>query len=173
MPNKAAGAVCAAQRLTRWLHAKQGTVIMNVKRVEFAGLSLRLPEGWFDVTDDLEKGSPFTLGKDDNALGALQFSVGLYISGKLANIDMDGLSSLFHDFIASQNLGTVKNVEQYHDGILSISGEFVNPEEFIRLWFVTDKINVAMITYVSTLVNDPSLPNEVAEADQIVKSISF
>jgi hypothetical protein len=146
---------------------------MDNQRVKFAGLSLILPDEWFDVTDDLEEGAPFTLGKGANALGALQFSVGHYASGKLPNIDMDNLSSLFFDFIAKNDLGNASKIEKTYEDTLSISGDFVTSDEFIRLWYATDKKNIALITYVSTLPEDPSLSKEVAEADQIVKSIVF
>lgn len=146
---------------------------MDDHRVTFAGISLILPGGWFDVTDDLEEDAPFTLGKGANALGALQFSVGHYVSGELPNINMEDLSSLFFDFIAKNELGNATNIEKTYEDTLSISGEFVTSDEFIRVWYATDKKNIALITYVSTLPEDPSLSKEVAEADWIVKSIVF
>ena len=146
---------------------------MNINRVEFAGLSLKLPKGWFDVTDDLDEGSLFTLRKENNALGALQFAVRFYESGKSPNINMDKLTSLLNDFSAKNELGTARNIKKCSEGILSISGEFVDSDEFVCIWYATDNNNIAMITYASTLTDDPLLPSEVAEADLIVKSIIF
>jgi hypothetical protein len=146
---------------------------MNTNRLEFDGISLKLPKGWLDVTGELDEGSPFTLRKENNALGALQFAVRLCESGKSPNIDMDKLTSFLNVYSAKNELGTARTIKKFNEGILSISGEFVNSYEFVCIWYVTDNNNLAMITYGSTFPDDPLLPGEVAEADQIVKSIIF
>ena len=51
-----------------------------MKDCRFADLSLKLSEGWYDITHDLPDGSPCTLAKDDG-VGALQFSVARYSGG--------------------------------------------------------------------------------------------
>ena len=146
---------------------------MTINRVKFAGFSVMLPKGWIDVTDELDEGSPFTLRKENNALGALQFAVRLCKPGKSPDINIDKLTSLLNDFSAKNELGTARNIKKCNEGMLSISGEFVNSDEFVCIWYVSENNNIAMITYGSTLADDSLLPGEVAEADQIVKSIIF
>jgi hypothetical protein len=53
---------------------------MQTKR-SFANVFLYLPWGWIDVTDDLPAGSPPTLSRGEKAVGALQFSTALYVTG--------------------------------------------------------------------------------------------
>jgi hypothetical protein len=146
---------------------------MNINRVEFDGISIKLPKGWFNVTSELDEGTPFTLRKENNALGALQFAVRLCESGKSQNFTIDKLTSLLNVFSAKNELGTARTIKKCNEGILTISGEFVNSDEYVCIWYATDNNNIAMITYASTLTDDPLLPGEVAEADQIVKSIIF
>jgi hypothetical protein len=146
---------------------------MKTNRVDFAGLSLELPKGWLDFTNDIDEVSLFTLRKENKAFGELQFAVRFNEAEKTANIDMERLTSLLNVFFAKNELGTAGNIKTCNEGILSISGEFADSDEFVCIWYATDKNNLAMFTYVSTLPDDPLLPSEVAEADQIVKSIIF
>jgi hypothetical protein len=150
-----------------------GAVNMNINRVKFAGFSLEFPKGWLDVTENSEEGCLFTLSKENDAYGALQFAVRFNESEKSSKLDMDKLTSLLNVFSAKNELGTAGNVKMCAEDILSISGEFVDSDEFVCIWYATDNNNLAMFTYVSTLTDDPLLPRKVAEADQIVKSIIF
>ncbi|HSO31026.1 MAG TPA: hypothetical protein VLT33_00880, partial [Labilithrix sp.] len=59
----------------------------------FAGLTMVIPDGWSDVTDDLPAGTPCTLARPDG-IGALQFSRAHYRGGVVPEITVEDLESL-------------------------------------------------------------------------------
>lgn len=59
----------------------------------FAGVRIALPNGWVDTSDDMPKGIPPTLAKPEG-VGALQFSVGRYLSGADPQVSLDDLDAI-------------------------------------------------------------------------------
>ena len=150
------------------------TQVMNTKRVLFAGLSILLPDDWQDVTDDLPTGSPFTLGKIGNdALGALQFSVAKYKRGPLPSFTKEKLELMIMDFFRAQSLGEPHVITTSSNKIILAKGDFQSEAKYSRIWYVSDRQNIVLVTYTSLQVKSPQLKNEVDEADAIVNSIEF
>ena len=147
---------------------------MNTKRVLFAGLSILLLDDWQDVTDDLPTGSPFTLGKIGNdAMGALQFSVAKYKRGALPSFTKEKLELMLIDFFHAQSLGEPHVLTSSSNNTILAKADFQSEAKYSRIWYVSDRRNIVLVTYTSLVVKSPQLKNEVDEADSIVSSIDF
>jgi hypothetical protein len=141
---------------------------MTPLRVSFAGLSVELATGWFDVTDDLSQPSPPTLAKIDG-LGALQVSVAIHESGKHPEIDRAALRDLLDSFAAGQQLGRPANVLESTGQTCWIAADFTSQGVFIRAWYVTNGRDVALVTYTSDAANR----TELEEAGAMVDTMRF
>jgi len=146
---------------------------MTANRITFAGLSIVVVNGWFDVTDDLPEGSPQTLAKSDSGIGALQFSVARYQAGSRPNVRGEDLRELLEEFAHDHGLGQPSNINELSGSPQSISGDFSSEAEFIRIWYVTNGSDVVLVSYVTQETLNALLPGELSEAEAIVRSIAF
>lgn len=144
-----------------------------MSRVSFSGVSLDLPPQWFDVSDDLPAGSPPTLSKGAAAVGALQFSIGRYKSGPVPSIGLPELGRMLHEFFGAKNLGAPIDVRSWNEGAVGTSGDHRTDDEFIRVWYISEGSNIALITFTCMEANSPSLTEELGEADRIARSVRF
>src|SRR5262249_1867647 len=128
---------------------------------------------WFDITEDLEPGSPYTLGKSDDAVGALQFSVAYYKSGDRPKIDCTALKSMLIAFFKNKDLGVPIDMACWSNGICCARGDFKSGTDAHRIWYLSNGQDIAFVTY-TTLVSYHSLfDSELKEAEAIVESICF
>jgi hypothetical protein len=146
---------------------------MTTGYVSFAGVDVMLPGDWVDVTDDLAEGSPYTLAKSESGIGALQFSVARYQSGPAPLFDLEKLRDLLNDFAKHHALGAPTNVHVEPGEPLVIRSDFRRGNEFIRVWYVTNGNDIALVTYVAQESQSPSLQGELREAGAIVRSIRY
>ena len=139
--------------------------------VEFHELQFDLPPDWEDITDDLDDKWPPTLSRR-SGVGALQFSIARYKSGKLADIGIGDLRKIGANFCADlpqkfrepvENVGRINTVEHVSDG----------EEELIAVWHLSNGRDVVMATYTSLTPKDPKTGYELNEARQLVESIEF
>lgn len=116
-------------------------------RVSFYGLSLGLPDGWVEITDDLPDGSPPTLARSDG-VGAAQFSIALYASGKAPHVGQQDLRDLLQDFASQHaiNIGAVIDVEAKCNCAYA-TGE--SEGHLLGVWYLSDGENIALVTYVA------------------------
>jgi hypothetical protein len=142
---------------------------MNM-RVGFAGVAITLPEGWYDVTDSSD--GPSTLARTEG-VGALQFSVAKYKSGVGPAVDVAGLRRLLFDFGESRRLGTPTNVIEGAGRSLFVVGDFNSASELVRVWYVSNGHDVALVTYVAEQPSDKRVFDETRSAQEIVESLEF
>lgn len=102
--------------------------------MQFAGLDMDAVPGWFDVTADLETGSPPTLAKEDG-IGALQFSSAKYAGGNDPRITATTLKSLLRDF---QNREGLPQPKQVAETARSASATFQEEDQLLRVWFLSN-----------------------------------
>ncbi len=145
---------------------------MTAQRVQFASVTLVLPDGWFDITDELVGGAPPTLAKA-NGIGALQFSVARYESGPEPLVQMADLRHLLQEFSENHDLGEAAAVKERTGEVMSVSGEFTTVGELVRAWYVSNGGHVALVTYTTQEPHDVRLVAEILETDAIVASIDF
>src|SRR5688572_21827977 len=100
------------------------------------GISIDLPEGWFDVTDDIEgENVPFTLGHEAGS-GALQFSVGLYRTGRKPDPSSADLADMVSRFAAAHDLGGPTDCAESSSPLRIASATF-HPGDFMRVWYAS------------------------------------
>lgn len=137
-------------------------------RCDCGTFSADLPVGWTDTTVE---DAPFTLSKEPDGVGALQFSVARYVDGVHPRISTSALVGLLQEFIEGSSQGPAESVVREDGDLLLAAGSFpLDSETFARAWFVSDGANVAKVTYVCA---KQDLGGELAEAERLVRSIRF
>lgn len=139
---------------------------------EFAGVRLSHDEEWLDITDDLPKGTPFTLAMGEEGAGVLQFSVGRYESGPRPDFDVRKLKKLLLEFADEKGLGPPGKLQERAIPPL-VSGDFESGDSYIRAWYLSDGESIALVTYTGGRLSDPTVERELRSAEEIVRSITF
>jgi hypothetical protein len=112
--------------------------------------------------------------RKEDGVGILQFSIAHFQSGREPSIDDSALSGLLQEFASSRNLGTPDGIKREEAGTRKIiRGDFIREDQVVAVWYVTDGWNVALVTYVSHEVHDPSLATELRDGDSIAASVEF
>jgi len=145
--------------------------MMNM-RVSIAEVTVDLPEGWFDVTDELPDSGPITLARSEG-VGAIQFSIAKYREGPQPAIDIAALQSLLLAFGDSRGLGSPANVSKGQGRNCFVSGDFGSTEEFVRVWYVSDGQDVALVTYVTQQPKNKATVEELRDAQVLIESLAF
>ena len=143
---------------------------MNM-RVGFAGVAISLPDGWYDITDSSADG-PSTLARSEG-VGALQFSVAKYKSGVRPAVDQTALHLLLLNFGESRGLGIPTNISEGVGRSPFVVGDFGSASELVRVWYVSNGLDVALVTYVTEQPFDTKVPEEIRSAQGIVESLEF
>ena len=147
---------------------------MNTDRIYFADVTIDLPDNWADMTEDLPEGSPYTLSRAFDGLGVLQFSVAYYKGGVEPDFDSDALESLLNEFFLAKGFGKPLGLVRWHDdAVMGLGAHCFLDEEYFRIWYVTDGMNIAFLTYTSLQAENQLTMEEANEAEDIVKSIRF
>jgi len=137
---------------------------------EYDLFSLRAPEGWADVTESLGiENCPITLALPEG-VGALQLSVARYIRGETPDPTPRQLAEMLKEFGQSRSLGPPNQVTMQAGRISKAAGSFSDDGDFVRVWYLTDGLHFAMVTYVCEMGCE-SL--ELDTCDQIVSSLKF
>jgi hypothetical protein len=144
---------------------------MKTHTVQFNGFSVETAPEWEDITHTLEGDSkPFTLARPTNGVGALQFSPAFYRRGPLPSPSPADLLSMAEEFGRSRSLGAPYDAVT-EDGALAIAGlSFHGGAEFTRVWFLSDKRNVMLATYVCDWGDQGE---ELTPCEAIVRSVRF
>ncbi|CAN7576973.1 hypothetical protein [Mesorhizobium caraganae] len=140
--------------------------------VQFHGITFDAPVGWEDITDDLPVGSPPTIAKA-SGVGAVQFSIAKYRSGKKPNADFGVLRSFMLEFcqkndIDANNIWAKKFNDKMCVGVLSKT-----EKQVLSAWYLSDGNDFALVTYISLDEEKHLMDEELEEARTIVSSISF
>lgn len=141
--------------------------------VEFYSLKLDLPKGWFDITKEVGNRTIPTLAKN-NGIGALQFSIARYSQGSKPNIRKKDLVEMINNKSELNSLG-IKDVKdcKIRNGI-GISGNCITPTEYFMLWYITNSIDLVLITYIALVSNSTDksdVKNEISDVKKIIQTI--
>jgi hypothetical protein len=137
---------------------------------DYEFFSLYAPEGWADVTESLEiDNSPITLALPEG-VGALQLSVAGYIRGEKPDPRPGQLAEMLKEFGQSRGLGPPNQVTMQAGRISKAAGSFSDDGDFVRVWYLTDGLHFAMVTYVCEMGCE-SL--ELDTCEHIVSSLEF
>ena len=133
------------------------------------GLTLDLAPDWCDVTDDLPgENVPFTLGREQGS-GALQFSTGIYHSGRVPDPSPEDLRRLLLDFASSRDLGDPSDL-QITDAPVRLAAATFRPDSFVRVWYISDGRSIALVTLTCESTPEPS---ELTDCEQMLRSVHF
>ncbi len=109
--------------------------------------TIRCSDGWCDITAEVEAADPpWTLVRPEE-VGAFQFSVATYQSGRVPDPPSQDLLSLLHDFGSSRQLGAPTDVVVEDADIRFAAGSFRFGDDFLRVWYVSDGQSFAKVTY--------------------------
>ncbi|MCE9660690.1 MAG: hypothetical protein K8R60_19345 [Burkholderiales bacterium] len=137
-------------------------------RANCGAFSADLPVGWADTTD---ANAPFTLCKQPDGVGALQFSIARYRSGVQPKINTSVLLGWLQELAESSSRGPAESVMQEDGDLRLAAGSFFpDSQTFARAWYASDGANVAKVTYVCA---KQDVGSELVEAERIVRSIRF
>jgi hypothetical protein len=138
--------------------------------IHFAAFTVVAPAGWEDVTDSLEiEDPPITLARADG-VGALQFSIAVYSRGERPDPSPDELLGMVVEFGKSRGLGTPGAVLTRAGPLRIAAGSFLSDDDFVRVWYVSDGLSFALVTYVCEAGREAE---ELADCEQIVRSLVF
>jgi len=143
-----------------------------VHKVRLGSIAVAAPKSWVDLTPDLDDpDAPYTLAKQDG-VGALQFSIAVYRRGKNPSISAADLQDMLREFERAQQLrkGFDRRNQEDALSITAASYHETESDDFIRLWYVSDGKNVALVSYTCSWA---APRNELQDCEHIVESISF
>ena len=140
-------------------------------RADFSTFSVDLPPGWGDITGDVDADDPPATVARDDGVGALQFGVALYKSGPRPRGDVEELQELLNRFAESHGWAPGSDATRENSPRGLVATNFRAGEEFVRVWYTSENGNFAFVTYTCA-AGDVS-PRELAEAERIVRSLSF
>ncbi|HWX21028.1 MAG TPA: hypothetical protein VN578_14100 [Candidatus Binatia bacterium] len=132
--------------------------------------TIRRSDGWCDITDEIEAANPpWTQAKLDG-VGAFQFSVALYKSGRIPDPPSQLLLSMLRDFASSRELGEAADIV-VEDGELRIAAASFTPgDEFIRVWYASDGRNFAKVTYTCAR---GAQQTELPDCERMIRTLRF
>jgi hypothetical protein len=139
-------------------------------RIAFDSFSVQTPVGWEDITDSVEAEAPPSTLAHRDGVGALQFSVALYVSGPVPDPTPAVLREMLEEFGVTHNLGEPTAVVEEIGPPSLAAGSFRDGEDVVRVWQVSHGGNFAFITYTCAADN---LGSELAACERIVRSIAF
>ena len=140
-------------------------------RADFPNFSVDLPPGWRDITAEVEaENPPATVARSDG-VGALQFTVVLYLSGPGPRGDVEVLNDFMHEFARSRGLISPSNVVSESSPRALVAASFRWDEDYVRVWYLSESGNFAFVTYTCAQGNFNS--RELSEAEAIVRSLVF
>jgi len=143
------------------------------QKVQFAGVLLELEGDWRDITDTLPAGTPPTLALE-NGIGALQFSVALYNKGKPPDMQNSHLERFLYFFEDAQSFERKSKTIQFEGkDTFGLSCEYDLPSSFIIVWYVSDGMNLAFLTYTSVNDQSEAFQCELGQATAIAESVQF
>lgn len=136
----------------------------------FSHFILDLPEEWDDVTEEMDEGDLVTLAKPESGKGALQISSAVYRGGAVPRIATAQLEELRDDFARTRKLGIAIATSSSDSSLAIAAGSYRSGKDFIRVWYVSDHVNVALVTYVCQW---RFRDDESATCERIVQSLQF
>lgn len=121
-----------------------------------------------------QEGEPPTLGKEDG-VGVLQFSVARHAAGVGLAVGSGTLRELLLDFGRTHGWGEPTRICQGR-GLGQthvVSGDFLPAGECVRVWYLAAGGDVAFITYVTLLPDDPRVAGELREASVLIGQLEL
>ena len=133
---------------------------------------VRLLPGWSDCSRENPIGPPTFLRVASDEPGPLQVSMAEHADGEVPDPSSEELESMARDSGGEMGLGDVVETAS-GDCAIGTYGTAVfhaDGAPRVQLWYLTDGRELVMVTHICP--GDPD-PDEIAEADQIVRRITL
>jgi hypothetical protein len=145
---------------------------MTSQLISLGPVQLTVPEDWADITHELEgTDNPYTVADPQDGVGALQLSFGLFQGGKVPDPSEKELRTMVLRFGEERGMGDALDESTFSKGPLAGAGmSFHTGEDFMRVWFVSDGKNFALVTYTCAW---DAQEREVSLCEEIVQSLQF
>jgi len=143
---------------------------MSTFKVSCAQMSV--PGAWRDITADLPLGTPPTLAKGEEGLGAFQISVAKYKSSQPPIIELNALADMLSRFAHDRQLGD-GSAPRVMKTVLGVSRDFASDGDFCRVWLISNRRDVVFATYTVAAVRGRDFSDELSEAESIAESVRF
>src|SRR5262245_43965882 len=142
---------------------------MKSRRFELGDVVVTAPPPWVEITEEVQaEDVPYTLARGTDGVGALQFSTALYSHGPVPSPSLEVLLEMVEEFGRRQSLGKPLDQATRAGPPMVAAADFRCDDDFIRVWYVSDRGNFALITYVcATGTQD----REISECENIINSI--
>lgn len=141
-----------------------------MRRYQFDSFSMQAPSGWVDITDEVEADHPpLTLAKPDG-VGALQFSIALYSSGAEPNPCSKELLQMVNEFGRARGWRRAALQVTEEEPLRLAAASFHVDDTFYRVWYISDGLNFAFITYNCEWKQEHK---ELEECERMVRTIRF
>jgi hypothetical protein len=138
--------------------------------LQFTAFTILAPDGWEDVTHSLDiDDPPITLARSDG-VGALQFSIAVYSCGERPDPSPNELLGMVEELGQSRGLGKPEAVLTRSGPLRLAAGSFLSDDDFVRAWYVSDGLSIALVTYVCEA---GAQTEKLADCEQIVSSLAF
>jgi hypothetical protein len=139
-------------------------------RLDLGPFAVHVPAGWEDITDVVQADAPpYTLARRDG-VGALQFSIALYKSGRVPNPTAGELQKMVETFGVERRLGEASEFVTETGPPVLAAGTFKQGGDSVRVWRVSDGRNFALVTYTCAARD---VGPELVVCEDIVRSIEF
>jgi hypothetical protein len=146
---------------------------MSESSLELEHFAVLAPDEWEDVTDqvreELRDDTPYTLARTDG-VGALQFSLALFAGGRRPEPTFELLTEMLLEAAAKYGAAPQGLHRIHHDNLLIAWTDFHTEGSFVRMWYLSDHLNFAKVTYVCT---EQDRGRELEEAHRIVSTFCF
>jgi hypothetical protein len=136
-------------------------------RFQLSSFSFDVPEEWCDITPEDDPLHPFTMALE-HGIGVIQVSLAEWNGGERPFIK-DRLQSLLAEYCAAQDL-TIEARVFSSDDVVGIGGNRSTAEELTGVWYVTNGVDVALVTYLSQHPKAPDTMAELGVAERFVES---
>ena len=132
--------------------------------------TIKCSDGWCDITDEAQAADrPWTFAKPDG-VGAFQFSVATYESGRRPDPIPHDLLALLQDFAGSAELGEPADVDVENGHLRLVAGSFRFGDDFLRVWYVSDGLSFAKVTYTSAWGTQHA---ELVDCEKMIRTLRF
>lgn len=136
----------------------------------FAGVRVKLPFDWSDISADLPRGTIPTLAKLLGN-GALQFRVWRRLPALPGSFDGVDATNTVLAFADEFGLGAPSAIESGFEASKFAVGTYERGDDVVRVWCFVAGRNVALLTYVG--YSPAQARSELSEAHAIAMSLVF
>jgi len=133
-------------------------------------LSLKLPDGWKDVSEDNPNGPPTFINDTIDNSGILQISTAEFLSGRIPNPSLSDLIDLSKNVGLKNGFGDLQNEVSGHCDYGTFGyAQFSNSESpYTSIWHISDGQNFIFATFICSIA--PS-QKHIDDVENILTSI--